>query len=135
MKKVLITLIVSIFSTILIASNQKVAGQTFIDEIKTAFNNGDAAILSKHFSNNIDIAFNKDSGLYSKSQSEMIMRDFFSKEKSESFEIKQRSYQKDNELLYLISSYKSSKNKYLVFITFKWEANKYKIVEIHFKLI
>lgn len=133
MKKVFITIVICIFSTMMLGASTKVIAQSFIEEITNAFTTGDAPILSKHFSNNLDIAFNKETGIYSRSQSEMIFRDFFSKEKPNSFEVKQRSYQNNNDLLYLISSYKSNKNKYLVFITLKWENNNYKIVEIHFK--
>ena len=61
-----------------------------IDDVVTAMRSGDANQLSRYFDNRIDISLPGKSDNYSKSQGEMILKDFFTSNKVKSFQIKHR---------------------------------------------
>lgn len=58
-----------------------------IDEVVTALKTGNVAGISKFFDNTVDITMPSNSNSYSKSQAEMILRDFFSNNAVKSFEV------------------------------------------------
>lgn len=62
-----------------------------IDAVVVALNAGNASQLSKYFDNRIDIGLPDKSDNYSRTQAEMIIRDFFSNNAVRNFEIKYKS--------------------------------------------
>ncbi|MFN8252036.1 MAG: DUF4783 domain-containing protein [Ferruginibacter sp.] len=58
-----------------------------IDEVVAALKNGDAAAVSKHFDNTVEITMPDKSNTYSKSQAEMVLRDFFSTNGVKDFQV------------------------------------------------
>ncbi|HLF46791.1 MAG TPA: DUF4783 domain-containing protein, partial [Chitinophagaceae bacterium] len=52
--------------------------QSGIDEVISALKSGNAAGLAKYFDNYVDITMPEKSNNYSKSQAEIILKDFFS---------------------------------------------------------
>lgn len=56
-------------------------------QITTALNSGDAALLSQYFNNSIELTLFDKENIYSKTQAEMILRDFFSKNKPTQFKV------------------------------------------------
>ena len=69
-----------------------------IDDVVTAMRTGDANQLSLYFDSRVDISLPGKSDNYSKSQAEMIMKDFFSANKVKNFQIKHRGENKDGSL-------------------------------------
>ncbi len=58
----------------------KVFSQTEIyEDINAAFNNSDQRLISKYFNSKVELTLYDQSNVYSKSQAEMVLRDFFSK--------------------------------------------------------
>jgi hypothetical protein len=53
--------------------------QSIPDEIYSAIKSGNSKELAKYFNNNIDLVILDKEGVYSKSQAELILKDFFSK--------------------------------------------------------
>ncbi len=49
-----------------------------IDEVVTGLKSGDAAQISKYFDNTVEISMPDKSNNYSKSQAELVLKDFFS---------------------------------------------------------
>jgi hypothetical protein len=49
-----------------------------IDEVVTAMKNGDAAQIARYFDNTVEINMPDKSNNYSKSQAELVLKDFFS---------------------------------------------------------
>ena len=64
-----------------------------IDDVVAAIRSGDAAGLAKFFDDRVDISLPDKSDTYSKTQAEMIMRDFFSNKGVLSFEVKHKGEQ------------------------------------------
>lgn len=61
------------------------------DDIATAFRTGNAGQLSRYLDNRVDIALPEKSDSYSKSQAEMIIRDFFNTNGVRNFMIRRQS--------------------------------------------
>ena len=58
-----------------------------VEDIVTAIKNGDATEVSKYFDNTIEITLPEKSNSYSKSQAEVVLRDFFSTNGIKDFEV------------------------------------------------
>lgn len=58
-----------------------------IDEVVSSLRNGDAAAVAKHFDNTVEITMPDKSNTYSKSQAEMVLRDFFSTNGVKDFQV------------------------------------------------
>ncbi|MCL3779775.1 DUF4783 domain-containing protein [Prolixibacteraceae bacterium JC049] len=57
------------------------------DEITLSLKAGDAKTLAKYFNTNIELVIEKDEDVYSKSQAEQLIRNFFKKHKPKRFEL------------------------------------------------
>ena len=57
------------------------------EQIISSFNSGDAAKLSKYFNQTIELTFFEKEEIYSKTQAEIILRDFFTKNPPKQFKI------------------------------------------------
>jgi Domain of unknown function (DUF4783) len=62
-----------------------------IDDVATAIGSGNISRLSGYLDNRVDITLPDKSDTYSKSQAEMIIRDFFSNNEVQNFRIKHKS--------------------------------------------
>lgn len=82
MKRFLFTLVL-IFSIVFNSSAQT----EFLDDISTAFKTADQRLLAKCFANKIELTLLDQSNVFSKSQAEMVMKDFFSKYDPTDFQI------------------------------------------------
>lgn len=58
-----------------------------IDEVVSALKSGDAAAVARHFDNTVEITMPDKSNNYSKSQGEMVLRDFFSTNSVKDFQV------------------------------------------------
>jgi hypothetical protein len=56
-------------------------------QVINAFSTGNASLLSQNFNNTIELTLFDKEEIYSKTQAEMILRDFFSKHKPSQFKI------------------------------------------------
>jgi hypothetical protein len=66
-----------------------------VDEIVAAMRAGDAAQLSKHFDQRVNLTLSAKDEIYSKSQAEMIMKDFFASNPVRAFKLKHKGESKD----------------------------------------
>lgn len=56
-------------------------------EISSALSSGNASMLAQYFNNSIELTLLEKEDIYSKTQAEMILRDFFSKHKPTQFKV------------------------------------------------
>lgn len=61
-----------------------------IDEVVNALKNGDAAQIARFFDNTVEISLPDKSNNYSKSQAEMVLKDFFTTNGVKGFEVKHK---------------------------------------------
>jgi hypothetical protein len=58
-----------------------------IDEVAAGMKSGNAAVIAKYFDNTVEITLPDKGGSYSKSQAEIILKDFFTNNPVKSFDI------------------------------------------------
>lgn len=93
------------------------------EDVANAIKTGNAGQISKHFSDNIDLKILDKEEVYSKSQAELIIKDFLAKHVVKSFTITHKSSAK-NDSEYAIGSLETSSGKYRVYYLMKKTANK-----------
>lgn len=102
------------------------------EEIMKALGAGDAGSLASHFSSTVDLGLPEKEDSYSKSQGELIMRDFFKKCPPESFEVLQKG-DISGTTLFAICDYITADEKYQVSVYLNKEKDKYLITRIKFE--
>ncbi len=113
----------------LLLSSFTVAGN--IDEIITALKGGNAAQIAKYFDNTVEITLPDKSNSYSKSQGEMILKDFFSNSPVKSFEILHKGENSGSQ--YCIGTLVTANGTYRTTVFMKQKADKQTEQEIRFE--
>jgi hypothetical protein len=102
-----------------------------IDDVVTAVRLGDAAKLSRFFDEKIEISLQDRSHTYSKSQAEMVLRDFFRQRNVKSFQVVLRGNTQDSE--YCVGSLQTGQGLYRTTIFLKIRGDRKCIREIRFE--
>lgn len=100
-------------------------------EILEAIKKGDATEVAKFFDNSVEITLAGKSNSYSKSQAEIILRDFFNSNSVKDFEIIHKSESAGSQ--YCIGNLKTSNGQYRVTIYMKQKGDKQVLQEIRFE--
>lgn len=102
-----------------------------INEVVTAIKAGSAIQLSRYIENTVDITFTDKKNTYSKSQAELVLKDFFNNNTVKSFEI---VHQGDNPNAPLIIGTLDTKGgEYKTTIYMKQKGDKQLLQEIRFE--
>lgn len=126
--KVLIRFLSLVFITLLIISN--ISAQVSSDIIY-AIKTGNASKLITFFNGEVELAINEKEGIYNLAQAEAILKDFFSKNKPESFELKHDGTQ--GELNFIVGELLTSAGKYRTYIYSKIIKGKKQIYQLKFE--
>jgi hypothetical protein len=110
------TILVLLFATALFSFASS------IDEVVSAIKVGDASRISKHFDNMVEISINEKSHSYSKSQAEMVLRDFFTNKGVKTFKVAHRGNTNDSE--YCIGSLATESGEFRTTIFMKIRGDK-----------
>lgn len=120
MKKLhFISVLVSI--TLFFGFSHVLSGQDFPDGISQAFKTGNAKELSKYFNTNVDLTVTEKQDIYSKSQAEIILKDFFSKNPPSGFSILHQGGKEGSK--YVIGNLTTSNGTYRVSLLLKNQNN------------
>lgn len=126
----ILSLIVSVF---LLLSSPDLEGNSknSIDPIVSAIGSGSSSELARFFDSSISMNVNGQQGEYSKSQAEIVLKDFFKKNPSRGFSI---VFQNENpgSLSTYIGEYSSNQNKFKVFIKVSQNSNSFRIYSLDF---
>ena len=104
-----------------------------IDAVVLALNAGNAAQLSKYFDNRIDIGLPDKSDNYSRTQAEMIIREFFSNNGVRTFEIKYKSEKAGTN--YCVGTLKTKSGDYRTTLFMKQKGDKQYLQDISFQRV
>ncbi|MCD4680871.1 MAG: DUF4783 domain-containing protein [Bacteroidales bacterium] len=119
MKSTSLIVLVLIFANALSASLASAQeSTTSMDEIKNAIVKGNAKELAIHFNTTIDLSVPGKDGTYSKVQAELIIKDFFEKNKPKSFKINHEGSSNDGSR-YAIGTLTASNNSYRLYFLIK----------------
>ncbi|MEP6747230.1 MAG: DUF4783 domain-containing protein [Bacteroidota bacterium] len=102
-----------------------------IEDIARALKTGNASQLSRYFDIRVDITLPEKSDNYSRTQAEMIIRDFFSYNNVRSFEIKYKG--ENNGSKYCIGTLKTRNGDYRTKLFMKQKDSKQVLQEIAFQ--
>jgi hypothetical protein len=102
-----------------------------IDDVIAALKTGNAAQVAKYFDNTVDITLPQKSNSYSKSQAEMILRDFLNNNSVKNFTIKHRGTNAGSE--YVIGSLVTAAGSFRTTIFMKQKGDKQFLQEMRFE--
>jgi hypothetical protein len=127
MKKILFFLM-TIFSAIEVNAQSEEAAKVVFENIGKAFREGDASQLAVNFSASFDIILPGNEETFNK-QAEMILKDFFNKNKPKGFVINHQGTSNDGSR-YAIGTYKAVAQNYRAYILLKSIGNKLLISQL-----
>ena len=128
MKKLIFFFLI-IFSALEVNAQSEEATKVVFDKIGKAFREGDASQLALNFASSFDIILPGNEGTFSKQQAEMILKDFFSKNKPKGFVINHQGTSNDGSR-YAIGTYKAMNQSYRAYILLKSFGNKLLISQL-----
>ena len=126
--------VIAFFCSFFLVS-QTVSGQKQDDVIKDvvqSIKTTNAKKLAGFFNSTIDLELEDIDGSYSKTQAEIIIRDFFKKSPLKSFTLNHQGSSDDGSK-YIIGTYKTTGKEYRVYILLKPQNNKLLIHELQFE--
>jgi len=99
-----------IIYTILFTINGWSAGdQDIISDINTSFSKGSVEHIKNHLSNNVDLSFNQQKSIYSKSQAVVILKQQLDKEPPTYYKLLKHSNPNNKNIIFLISEPETGK--------------------------
>ena len=102
-----------------------------VDEVVSAIKNGNATQLSKFFDNTIEITVSDKSNTYSKSQAELVIKDFFENNGVKDFEILHKG---DNEAaVFIVGKLQTKNGEYKTTLYLKQKGDKQLVQELRFE--
>ena len=102
-----------------------------VDDIVTAMKSGNASQVSKFFDNTVEITFPDKSNAYSKSQAELVLKDFFTTNGVKSFIVIHKGDNQSSQ--YCIGILLTKNGEYRTTIYLKQKGNKQLLQEIRFE--
>ena len=102
-----------------------------LDEIIAALKAGNSAQIAKYFDNTVEITLPNKSNSYSKSQGEMILKDFFSNAPVKSFDILHKGENSGSE--YCIGTLVTANGSYRTTVFMKQKGERQMVQEIRFE--
>lgn len=90
-----------------------------LEDITVSFKSSDHRLLAKHFSGKIEINLLEQSNVYSKSQAEMVMKDFFSKYEPTDFQILYKNNPSNEQVRFAIGQLDSYAGRFRIFFILK----------------
>jgi len=102
--------------------------QNSIDDVISAMKSGNASTLAKYFDNYIDITMPDKSNNYSKSQGELVLKDFFSTNEVKGFEVRHKGNNDNGE--YCIGTLQTKNGSYRATVYMRLKGSKQVIQDI-----
>jgi hypothetical protein len=125
MKKVFLVFLLALSISVLNA-------QDIVSQVSAAIKSGNAKELSKYFHTNVELTIVEKEGMYSKSQTQLMVQDFFNQNPPTDFAKRHQNTAKDGSV-YMIGELKSKKEHYRTYILFKTINGVEKIQTIRFE--
>ncbi len=122
--------------TILLMSPLSAASdpETMVSDIARAIERGSSRDMARFFGNNVDLSLPRAEGTFSKSQSEMILRDFFSRNRPKSFTIGHQDSMRDGSI-YVIGTFTTRSGRtYRCYFLIKEVSQSHVLHHIQFEL-
>ncbi|MBC3539405.1 DUF4783 domain-containing protein [Rufibacter sediminis] len=116
----------------LVGAGQVAAQSDVMGGIQSAIKAGSSRDLARYFNSKVDVNIDGETGSYSQSQAEMVVRNFFSKNAPAGFSFDHQGGSEDGQR-YAIGKYNHKGGRYNVVVKVKKYGDSYKIDTIEFK--
>ena len=116
-------------SIVLVLSSFSIAGG--MEDIVTALKTGNASVVAKYFDNTVEITLPEKSNSYSKSQGEMILKDFFTNNPVKGFDIIHKGENAGSQ--YCIGTLFTKNGSFRTTVFMKLKGDKQTLQEIRFE--
>lgn len=107
-------------------------GQNAVDDVVSAIKSGNSKMLANYFGNAVEISLPDKDGTFSKSQAEMMMKDFFTNHPPASFIVNQKGASTGGSK-FVIGTYKSGSVVYKVYLLLKASGQTFTLQQIQFE--
>ena len=88
MRKRIVAIAVMVLTVIITNGfSQQVSSDSFIETITNIFKTGNSSELGKHLNPTVELELLEEENIFSKAQAELLMKDFFTKNKPSSFKV------------------------------------------------
>lgn len=101
-----------------------------METIKYSMKNGNAENIAVYFDNTVDLTYDNTQSNYSRTQAEMILKDFYLKHPPKNFSVDYTGNSPNNDAQYMIATLQTSTGKYRIYMYFKNKEGKKVIKEI-----
>lgn len=109
------------------------AQSSLVDGVAAAIRNGNSRELARYFDNQVQIGILARQATYSKTQGEMVMRDFFTKYKVKSFDLVHRGSTASRGADFAIGNLVTATQNFRVYFLIKQEGGQHLLQEINFE--
>ncbi len=99
--------------------NVSSAQSVTLNNIELAMKSGDAVSLAGYFGSSVDITINKNQNTYSRTQAQMVLRDFFRKNNVQDFDFKHTGNAPANNIIFCVGSLITVSGNYKVYMYLK----------------
>ena len=103
------------------------------EAIGSALKTGDASGISRHFGPSVDITINNSTSTYSKTQGELVLRDFFSKNSVRDFDVQHSGNSSGGPATFTIGYLNTGSGRYKVYMWLRPKDGGYVLKEIRFE--
>lgn len=127
MPRLLYIILLTLLSTTWLSGQEKEARQDLTNTLVSYIREGDATSLASHFQATLDIGLPEKDQDYSKTQAEMVLKDFFNNNPCTDFKI-ESSGDSENQTFHIIGIYHSNQEKYQMLLLMKKQADSDKML-------
>lgn len=117
-----------VLTFVLISSGVLLFAQSVSEQIGVALGSGNVSGITRYFDNAVSISVSGSQSTYSRSQAEMVLRDFFGKNQARGFTAEHSGGSKGSS--YAIGTLTTANGKYRAYFTVRQKENGYIIQEI-----
>lgn len=132
MKKAFIIILTLSITTSILASITIYKQDDIITVIADAIKKGNSTDVAKYFNTTIDLAIPNNEGTFSKTQAELILKDFFTKNPPKTFTVNHNGSSNDGSL-YAIGTYTADSGSYRTYFLLKKSGTNYLIQKLEFE--
>ena len=122
-----------IWLLVLLTWSSALAQSGVLNSITAAMKNGDVGGITRFMDTVVDITINNNQSTYSKTQAEMVLRDFFGKNAPRGFNIEHTGNSADQTSFYSIGYLTTTTGRYRIYIFLKQKDNNFILQELKFE--
>jgi hypothetical protein len=123
------TILIYIFSFFMFATAKAQA----LEDVVTYLRNGNVGLLAKSFDNIVTITVSSNQSAYSKTQAEMVLKDFFGKNIVKDFVVMQSGTAPNNNSKYAIGKLTTTNGNFQLYVLMKLKDGAYLVQELRFE--